>query len=235
MEDWSKLPFDDFIDLRDDDLSISDLQKLDKQAAKTTKELEKLQRKAKSILPKDPRLPSTGSGPLAGLGFGTRNKDQEKQDKKFEREIEKIEKRINRDFVKNFGRGKEGLAKQLLGDDVAQTIFSIGKNPLGFVQNALVGAAGVGFALQVADQVIKTIQRVDRFFKEFVDIIDTRVDQLRSKEQQARIAAGLDQLIITTESGNVEARDAYNTYNEYNNNKTKLQEDFAIRNTSGYN
>ena len=113
-------------------------------------------------------------------------------------------------------------------------MFSIGKNPLGFVQNSLIGAAGIGFVTQVTDTVIKEIQRLDRFFKVFVDRVDTRVDQLRAKQQQAEVAAGLTQVIITTESGNVEARDSYNTFNEFNSNHGKLEEDYAIRNTSGY-
>jgi len=197
MGDWQRLPFDDFIDLNED-LTLTDLKALDRQAQKRIKESTKL-------------------------------------DKKIERKITRLTKKTDKAVVKQFGNNKQNAIKELFGEDIGGTLFSIGKNPVSFIQNSIIGFAGAGFAVQIADAVIKEIQRLDKFFKVFVDRIDDRVDQLRSKQQQAEIAAGLTQVIITTESGNIEARDAYNTFNEFNDNRGKLEEDFAIRNTSGYN
>jgi len=227
------LPFDDFIDLTDD-LSFSDLEKLEKQAEKTIKNLEKAKRKAGPVLPKGRTVPITGSGPLSNLPVGSADKDAQKLQKKIDRNYERLTKKLQKDTVKNFGKDKQGIAKQIFGDNIGKTLFSIGKNPQSFITNTIIGAAGVGFVLQITDAVIKEISRLDSFFKKFIDRIDDRVDQLRNKQTQAEIAAGLSQIIITTESGNVEARDAYNTFNEFNNNRAKLEEDYSIRNTSGY-
>jgi len=57
----------------------------------------------------------------------------------------------------------------------------------------------------------------------------------RSKEQQALIQAGLQQLIITTAAGSAEPRDAYNTFTEFNTNQSRIEADFQVRNTSGVN
>lgn len=110
-------------------------------------------------------------------------------------------------------------------------------NPTQFVQNLLLGTsalAGVGFILQVTEQVLQQIQRVDRFFKQFVDLVDTRVDQLQRKETRAQIKAGQTQFIISTVAGSTNPRDAYNSFEQFNNNRAQLEADFAIRNTSGY-
>jgi len=227
------LPFSDVLDLNDD-LTLSDLEKLDRQAAKTEKNLEKIKKKAGPVLPKGRILPTTGSGPLSNLSVGTTDKEAQKLEKKITKRIERLTKKVDKDVVKNFGKDKQSIAKQIFGDDVGSKLFSIGKNPLGFFQNTIIGLTGAGFVLQIADAVFKEIQRIDKFFKVFIDRIDDRVDQLRNKEIQAKIAAGQTQEIITTEAGTTEARDAYNTFNEFNNNRGKLEEDFAIRNTSGF-
>jgi len=231
------LPFSDFIDISDDDLTLSDLEKLDRQAEKTEKKLERLKKKAGPVLPKNRITPQTGQGPLANLPVGTRDKEAEKLQRKIEKRFERLQKKVNKDFVKNFGKDKQGIAKQIFGNNIGQTLFSVGKNPTQFIQNTVLGLAafsGGAFVLQIANSVIKEIQRLDKFFKIFIDRIDDRVDQLRNKQQQAEIAAGLTQVIITTSSGSIEARDAYNTFNEFNNNRGKLEDDYSIRNTTGY-
>jgi len=225
------LPFDDFIDLNDD-LTISDLERLDRQAAKTEKNLEKLKRKGGIFAGE---TSGTTTGNKAAVNFaGT--EPLSKQDKRFEKQFKRLEKKINKDIVKNIGK-KDGIFSNVIGDSPLQNIFSFGKNPVSFMTNiakAIPFLGGVFAAKEIAEFIIDEIVKIDRFFKKFVDVIDTRRDQLRNKQQQAEIAAGLTQVIITTESGNVEARDAYNTFNEFNNNRTKLEEDFAIRNTTGY-
>lgn len=228
------MPFDDFIDLNDD-LTLNDLEKLDRQAQKTRKELEKIQKKG-SIRRNDARLPATGSGPLAGISVGQRNRDAEKLQNQIERNRQKAQRKLDRDNVKNFGK-KGGVLSGILGETGLGNIVSLGKNPVSFMTNiakAVPFLGGVFAAKEIADFIIDEIVKIDRFFKRFVDRVDDRVDQLRSKQQQAEIAAGLQQVVITTEAGNVEARDAYNTFNEFNSNRAKLEEDFSIRNTSGY-
>jgi ribosome-associated translation inhibitor RaiA len=231
------LPFEDVIDLSDD-ISIADLEKIDRAAEQAEKRLEKLQRKNRKrggifaestsnitdAVDKSP-VNFAGTEPLS------------RQDKRIEKRIQRLTKKVEDDVVANFGKDKEGFARRIFGDNIGQNIVSFGQNPASFIQNSVLGLAafsGGAFVLQIADSVIKEINRLDRFFKVFVDRIDTRVDQLRSRQQQAEIAAGLTQQILTTQSGSVDARDAYNTFNEFNNNRSKLEEDYAIRNTSGY-
>jgi len=222
------LPVDDFLDLSGD-ISLSDLRKLDREAAKAEKRLNKLKKKG---------------GIFAGTTAGTTTADKapititptaklSKQDRKIEKRLERLSKKVNKDVVKNFGKDKEGAVRKLFGDDVGKTLFNIGKNPVSFLKNSIIGIAGVGFALEIAKVVIQEIQRIDKFFKVFIDRIDDRNDQLRNKELQARVRAGQQQIIITSAAGNVDARESYNTFEQFNNNRAQLEADFAIRDTSG--
>lgn len=120
------------------------------------------------------------------------------------------------------------------GQGITGRLFAFASNPAGFLTSTIVGAAGVGFILTVTERVLAEIQRIDRFFKQFVDIVDTRIDQIRSNEQRALIAAGQTQIIITTAAGSTDPREAYNTFEQFNNNRSALEAEFAIRNTSGY-
>ncbi|MCA9828552.1 MAG: hypothetical protein KC444_09255 [Nitrosopumilus sp.] len=223
------MPFDDFVDLNAD-LTISDLEKLDNLAQKAEKRLENLKKRGGIFSTSTSNITSGNKAPVDFVGTLPLGK----QDKRIEKTIQRLTKKVEEDVVKNLGKDREGTLSKILGDDVGRTLFSIGKNPVGFFTNAIIGATGAGFAVQIAQFVINEIQRVDTFFKAFVDRIDNRTNQLKNKEIQARIAAGLTQEILTTESGNVSARDAYNTFNEFNSNRSKLEDDFAIRNTSGY-
>ena len=128
---------------------------------------------------------------------------------------------------------EEGLRK-VFGRETFNNLFSLGKNPLGFIQGTVTRLIPfIGTALAVTGVIADFIKRVDDFQKEFVDNVDGRIDLFRSKEQQAEIEAGLTQVILTSSSGSAEPRDAYNTFREFNENQQRIENDFRIRDTAG--
>lgn len=115
-------------------------------------------------------------------------------------------------------------------------ILSFSKNPVSFVSGFATKLVPVlGPALLAVGVLAAVIKRLDNFQKQFVDRVDDRIDAFRSKEQQANIQAGLTQLIITTSTGSAEPRDAYNTFDVFNTDQSRIETDFQIRNTSGVN
>ena len=237
---------EEIIDI-DDDLSISQMQKLAKEAERASKELDRLQQKldrkggafggkaAGKTLPKN--LGLTGS--QSPIVFS--ESDLTKDDIKFEKLIDRITKRIKKDQVKQFGKNSEegrfGFLGELFGgSDGAKNILSFGKNPANFIEGiakTIPWLGGVFAAKEIAEFIVDEIAKIDRFYKEFIDRIDTRERPDRTRESRARIAAGLEQEIITTHAGSVDPRDAYNTYEQFNNNQNKLEVDFQLRDTSG--
>ena len=110
------------------------------------------------------------------------------------------------------------------------------RNPTSFIGTTLFRMIPLlGAAIGATKIIAGIIKRLDDFQKAFVDTIDDRIDAFRSKEQQASIQAGLTQLIITTSTGSAEPRDAYNTFDVFNNDQSRIETDFQIRNTSGVN
>ena len=92
---------------------------------------------------------------------------------------------------------------------------------------------GVFAAKEIADFVIGELIKLDEFFKAFIDTIDERTNKFRELEDQARIQAGLEQIIITTADGSVDAKEAYNTFNIFERNQILIEEKYEIQNTSG--
>lgn len=234
--------YDDFIDISID-LTVEDLDKLDRIAAQADKKIQKIQKKGGiyaqhtgDALPSGPFSSSQAPVQTNGVDSGLTA-----QDKKFEARIKRISQKIERDLLKKFGKkDKSGsFISKLLGDDpvnAGKTIYGFGKNPVGFLTTImrfvpLLG--GVLSAVAVANFVIDEIAKMDRFFKVFIDRVDTRVDQLRSAQMQAEIGAGQRQLIVTSRAGVVNARESYNTYQVFNDNKLELKNQFKIRDTSG--
>ncbi len=130
---------------------------------------------------------------------------------------------------------EEGLRK-IFGRKTFSNLISFGANPLGFGTGIVTKLIPfIGTALLVTGVIADFIKKVDDFQKEFVDNVDGRINLFRSKEQQALVQAGLQQIIITTEAGSAEPRDAYNTFAEFNTNQSKIESDFKIRDTSGVN
>ena len=66
----------------------------------------------------------------------------------------------------------------------------------------------------------------------FRDNVDTRVDVLRLAQEQQAIRAGRAQQIFTS-SFTTDAVDAFNTYNEFNDNQRELELKYAVRDVTG--
>lgn len=129
---------------------------------------------------------------------------------------------------------KQSTISKIFGKQTFKNLLNIGSNPAGFFTSSIVKFIPfIGAALAVTGIFLAIITAIDNFQKEFVDRVDDRINVFRSKEDQARIQAGLTQLIITTSAGSAEPRDAYNTFNEFNTNQQRIETDFQIRDTSG--
>ncbi len=131
---------------------------------------------------------------------------------------------------------KEDTLSKIFGRNTFKNLTSFGTNPLGFITGSVTKLIPfIGAALVVTGVIAAFIKQVDDFQKEFVNNVDGRINLFRSREQQAQIQAGLQQLIITTEAGGAEPRDAYNTFSEFNTNQARIEADFKIRDTNGVN
>jgi len=162
-------------------------------------------------------------------------------DKQFDDVLQEFQNPERRGVKEKFGDplltpniDKESGLKKIFGVETFKNIFKIGSNPTSFFQTSLVKFIPfIGTALAATGIFLKIITDIDNFQKEFVDRVDGRISLSRTKEQQALVQAGLQQLIITTEAGSAEPRDAYNTFNEFNTNQQRIETDFQIKNTSG--
>lgn len=129
---------------------------------------------------------------------------------------------------------KTGFLEKIFGKSTFKNILNIGSNPGGFLLGGVTKLIPViGTALAATGIFAALIKRVDDFQKAFVDNVDKRIDVFRSKEQQVFVQAGLTQLIITSASGSAEPRDAYNTFDEFNTNQSRIEADFKLRDTAG--
>lgn len=177
---------------------------------------------------KEVRVPK-GAGPPRDIAQLT------KQDKKIEKKLDKLKSKLELNSV-NQASAKNSLLAKTLGETTANNIFSIGKNPIGFIAKNLKFIpllGGVLVAKEIADFIIDEIIKIDKFLKVFIDEIDKRVDAFRTLQEQAEVQAGLTQRIITTQAGSVEPRYSYNTFEEFNKNQAELEEQFQMTNNSG--
>ena len=230
------MPVDEIFDL-DLESDTSNLDKLDRMAAKAAVSLEK---KRKALEAAQAKL-KEGSGAFSGPNTPTVGgapqdlRPLSKKDEKIQKKLGKIEEKIRKDTVKQFG-DKKGFLTDMLGSKSAKNIFSIGRNPLGFLTGAMKSLpilGGILAAKEIAEFVIKELIKLDAFFKAFIDIIDDRTNKFRDLETQARLQAGLQQDIITTAYGTVDARESFNTLNLYETNQIEVEEKYAMFNTSG--
>ena len=128
---------------------------------------------------------------------------------------------------------EKGL-RRVFGRGTFNNLLSFGTNPLGFLQGSISTLIPfIGAALAISGPIFQLIKRFDDLQKQFVNNIDGRINLFRDKQTQAEIQAGITQLIITSEAGSAEPRDAYNTFEEFNNNQSRIETDFRIRDTSG--
>lgn len=128
---------------------------------------------------------------------------------------------------------EEGLSK-IFGKQELSNLLQAGSNPTGFILQGVTKLIPViGTALLVTGVIADVVRRINDFQAQFVDNVDNRINIFRQKEEQARIQAGLTQLIITSVAGSAEPRDAYNTFNEFNENQQRIENEFQINNTTG--
>lgn len=157
----------------------------------------------------------------------------------FER-IEREGKQTSREADK--GKKKKQLRNVLasdLGTSKANRAIGMLRSPEAFFGNLLTKQlpilGGILAAVEIVKFITKELQRkgglFDRFFR---DIVNTRVDALRDKLIQQQVVAGFTQIIITTKSGFTNPRDAYNTFELANKDRERLEDDFSVRNTSGF-
>jgi len=129
---------------------------------------------------------------------------------------------------------KQSTLKKIFGRETFKNLLNIGSNPTGFLTSGVTKLIPfIGTALAATGIILAIITRIDNFEKQFVDRVDDRIDINRSKEQQALVQAGLQQIIITDSAGSPEVRDSYNTFNEFNTNQARIEGDFQLRDTSG--
>jgi len=129
---------------------------------------------------------------------------------------------------------KEETLSKLFGKEELSNLIQAGSNPLGFITSGVTKLIPfIGTALLVTGVIADFVARVNQFQAVFVDAVDNRINIFREKEEQARIQAGLTNLIITSKAGSAEPRDAYNTFREYNENQQRIENEFQIQNTSG--
>lgn len=175
-------------------------------------------------------LKKAGKKPKAQQKKGLLSKF-EKQDEKTEKTLAKLQKQLEFDAISS--KQSNNLKDKLFPKNILSNVLKL-QNPTSFFSStllkmipalgAIIGTTGIFLALS---------KKVDDFQKKFVDSVDGRIDLFRNKQQQALIQAGLAQEIFTTEAGLTEPRDAYNTFEQFNNNQVAIERDFALRNTSG--
>lgn len=192
-------------------------------AKKAERERERLEKRGGIFAEQERELPR-GSGAPKDISKKTKSLD------------EIVEEKTNKIVDKKISTFNESLREEFGGLSGIKNIVSIGKNPITFLTNGLKAIPFIGGVIAFAEfsrLIIEQVAKLDAFFKAFVDRVDTRVNQLRDKQQEAGIQAGDVQLTVTTEAGGTDPRESYNTFNEFNTNQTILESEFAVRDTSG--
>ena len=230
------MPFDDTLNL---DLIVDDkdLDRLDQIASKREKELQRIQEKmqkqggifakssSKKTLPDLTALDQESKNAIAedvlAPIFGGKTKNLPKG--KTKEEVEAKRNRLRELLNSDLGAGK------------AQQAYSILENPVGYLTRQIPIIAG---AFIIADLVKKVAEELTKrgglLSTYFEDLLETRLDAFRDRLVQADIKAGFTQFINVQRIGFSNPRDAYNTFSLFNDNKAKLERDFSIRNTGGF-
>lgn len=133
------------------------------------------------------------------------------------------------------------ITKSLGGPARAQQALSMLKNPIAlakFLGPVAVPIFAAFLVIELTKRLTNELVRKGSVFdRTFKNVIFNRFEALRTREQQQRILVGFGetaQLITTTMAGTTNPRDAYNTYTIFNEDQAELEENFAIRNDSGY-
>ena len=159
--------------------------------------------------------------------------DFEKQDLKFEKQIAKLQKQMEFESISQ--KGKKGILTKIFGNNTSlKNVVQMGLNPQGFFGGLITkGLPGFGAAVAATAIIVKILKKFDELEKRFTDQINTKLRVDRNNESTARIQAGLAQEITTVSPGIYDPRDTYNTFNEFNTNRARIETDYAIRNTLG--
>ena len=136
-------------------------------------------------------------------------------------------------FIQDFGGlGKARQAMAFLSDPKAVIIPIVGK-----LFRAGGAGAGILTAALASYPIIvfltKQLTKRGSFFDlTFRNIIDNRVNVLRTRESQQEIRRGIEgksQIILTTRAGTVDPVFSWNTYEQINNNELEFEKIRAIR------
>lgn len=227
------------------ELDEQGLQQLDKMAQKAEKDLERIQKARQKA-----------GGAIGGEGTTgpalpkTTVKQQEQQ---LLQRIQKLEKNGKIDLG---GKGapiqrktafqevvaeQDALKKMMqsqFGTGQASQAFSMMQNPAGFFTGfftkTLPIIGGIITATEIAKAVmVKMTEKGGPFDRFFRDLIDTRVNALMDKQVSQEILAGFRQEILTTATGTINPRDAFNTYNEDEATQRIVEENYSVRTRSG--
>lgn len=157
----------------------------------------------------------------------------QQKDEKIDKKLEKLTKKLEFDNIDK--KSKDGMLKKIFGDKTgAKNIIQMGLNPKGFIGGLLTkGVPGFGAAVAATAIIVSIIKKFDDLEKKFTDQINTKTRVDKSNENIARIQAGLDQNITTVSPGVYDPRDSYNTFNEFNINRSRIETDYTIRSTQG--
>ena len=150
---------------------------------------------------------------------------------------------LAKDLLEGESKGKKKdtfkkLIESDLGTGKAGQALNLLRNPIGSIQGILTGPLPILGGILAAAQMVKFMATeltkkggiFDRFFKDSVDRLD---NALRDKRVTQGIRIGEIQLILTTASGSQSPRDAYNTSEQFENNKEEFESAFAITRTDG--
>lgn len=154
-------------------------------------------------------------------------------DEKAQKSIDKLREKLEFETISS--KGKKGIINKLFGDQKSfGNIVNMGLNPKGFFGGLLTkGIPGFGAAVAAAGIIVKILKKFDDLEKKFTDQVNTKQRVDRENEAVARIQAGLDQEITTISPGVYDPRDSYNTMNEFNINRDRIESDYNVRTNSG--
>jgi hypothetical protein len=230
------------VDLELDDQGLAQLDRMAQKAEKDLEKIEKARSKAggaiggqestgpslpkstvkaqeKQLLTRIQGLEKTGKIDLGGAGAPVQRKTA------FQEVVEEQDA-LRKLMDSNLGAGKASQA------------FSMMSNPAGFFKGFFTKTVpiigGIITATEIAKAVIvKMTERGGPFDRFFNERIDTRVNALLNKEEQQEILAGFRQEILTTQSGQINPRDAFNTYNQDRATQEKVEENYSVRTKAG--
>lgn len=187
----------------------------------------------------------------------TANKNRRAADRR-QKSDNRIVQRERDDFARKqlamlnqIARSEEGAVQDLAKSEKLKSLAT--DRRIGFGKTALSSAAGIGNPLALVtgllgrliplaiplviisatDRIIKALtQKGSIFDLTFRNIVDDRINVLRSRESQQEIRVGFEgksQLIVTTRAGSTSPLLSYNTYEQRNNNTLEFEKMRAVR------